>query len=69
MILAQVTISGSLDGDSIKFPLSGESAKKTKKTEGVCDHKNSPARNLKGGFEWGGKKRPKAIKTRKDQRT
>ena len=37
--------------------------------KGVHDHLTSPVRNFKRDSSSGGKKRPKATKTRKDQRT
>ena len=39
------------------------------KYKGVHDHLTSPVRNFKRDSSSGGKKRPKATKTRKDQRT
>ena len=39
------------------------------KYKGVQDHLTSPVRNFKRDYSSGGKKRPKATKTRKDQRT
>ena len=39
------------------------------KYRGVQDHLTSPVRNFKRDSSSGGKKRPKAIKTRKAQRT
>ena len=47
--------------EEIEFP-------RQTKTKGVCDHRISPARNIKGD-SLSGKERPKATKTRKEQRT
>ena len=52
---------------TVSFRREGEIISKTNKTKGIHEHQISPARNIKGDL-LSRKERPKATKTKKEQR-